>query len=67
MNLLTHLPNLIICIIDFMTTSASFASRGSMPALLKYKIIFLGDQAVGKSSILNRYIYDIYDDKDHVH
>ena len=50
-----------------MATNTSFASRGSMPALLKYKIVFLGDQAVGKSSILNRYIYDIYDDRDHVH
>lgn len=49
-----------------MTTSTSFGSKGSMPALLKYKIVFLGDQAVGKSSILNRYIYDIYSDQDHV-
>jgi Ras-related protein Rab-6A len=34
---------------------------GSVPPLLKYKIVFLGDQAVGKSSIINRFIYDIFD------
>ena len=26
--------------------------------LLKYKIVFLGDQSVGKTSIINRFIYD---------
>lgn len=36
-------------------------SKGSIPPLLKYKIVFLGDQAVGKSSIINRFIYDIFD------
>lgn len=36
-------------------------SKGTIPPLLKYKIVFLGDQAVGKSSIINRFIYDIFD------
>ncbi len=26
--------------------------------LTKYKIVFLGDQSVGKTSIINRFIYD---------
>lgn len=42
-------------------------SKGSIPPLLKYKIVFLGDQAVGKSSIINRFIYDIFDGNEHVH
>jgi GTPase SAR1 family protein len=41
-------------------------SKGSIPPLLKYKIVFLGDQAVGKSSIINRFIYDIFDGNEHV-
>jgi GTPase SAR1 family protein len=41
-------------------------TKGTLPPLLKYKIVFLGDQAVGKSSIINRFIYDIFDDNDHV-
>ncbi len=33
----------------------------SIPPLLKYKIVFVGDQAVGKSSIINRFIYDMFE------
>ena len=32
----------------------------------KYKIIFLGDQNVGKTSVINRYIFGEYDEKHHV-
>lgn len=51
-----------------MTTNLSNLnlSKGSIPPLLKYKIVFLGDQAVGKSSIINRFIYDIFDGNEHV-
>ena len=42
-------------------------SKGSIPPLLKYKIVFLGDQAVVKSSIINRFIYDIFVGNEHVH
>ena len=32
--------------------------EGEIP---KYKVIFLGDQAVGKSSIINRFVQDRYE------
>ena len=36
-------------------------SKSSIPPLIRYKIVILGDQAVGKSSIINRYMHDIFD------
>jgi len=33
----------------------------------KYKIIFLGDQSVGKSSIIEKYIKDKFEDGANVH
>ena len=41
-------------------------SKNTIPPVLKYKIVFLGDQAVGKSSIINRFIYDIFNGDEHV-
>ena len=32
---------------------------GGTPA--KYKIVFLGDQSTGKTSIINRFMYDTFD------
>jgi Ras-related protein Rab-6A len=29
----------------------------------KHKLVFLGDQGVGKTSIINRFIFDSFDDK----
>ena len=47
-------------------SNLNMSKGGTIPPLLKYKIVFLGDQAVGKSSIINRFIYDIFDGNDHV-
>ena len=33
---------------------------------VKHKIIFLGDQHVGKTCIIERFMYDVFDDKSHV-
>lgn len=34
---------------------------GNIQALSKYKIVFLGDQGVGKTSIITRFMYDSFD------
>ena len=30
-------------------------------AFLRFKLVFLGDQSVGKTSIITRFIYDTFD------
>ena len=35
-------------------------SSGPKPEIPKYKLIFLGDQSVGKSCILNRFMNDVF-------
>jgi Ras-related protein Rab-6A len=51
-----HRPNL--------TVSSLNVSKGAIPPLIRYKIVILGDQGVGKSSIINRFIHDIFDPND---
>ncbi|XP_042065202.1 ras-related protein RABH1b-like, partial [Salvia splendens] len=34
----------------------------SVSALDKYKLVFLGDQSIGKTSIITRFVHDIFDD-----
>lgn len=33
----------------------------SVSALAKFKLVFLGDQSVGKTSIITRFMYDKFD------
>ena len=43
-----------------MALASSNGTPGA-PPLAKYKIVFLGDQSVGKTSIITRFMYDKFD------
>eukprot|EP01094_Clydonella_sp_ATCC50884_P017676 TRINITY_DN3120_c0_g1_i1.p1 TRINITY_DN3120_c0_g1~~TRINITY_DN3120_c0_g1_i1.p1 ORF type:complete len:214 (+),score=58.40 TRINITY_DN3120_c0_g1_i1:27-668(+) len=40
---------------------SSSSANFSINPLTKYKLVFLGDQAVGKTSIITRFMYDTFD------
>jgi len=44
-----------------MAVNSAGPSAGSTPALNKYKLVFLGEQAVGKTAIITRFMYDTFD------
>jgi Ras-related protein Rab-6A len=46
-----------------MANNNSMASE-IMP-LGKHKLVLLGDQSVGKSSILNKFVYNVFDEDPH--
>jgi Ras-related protein Rab-6A len=43
------------------SSSSGNGTQPSIQALSKYKIVFLGDQGVGKTSIITRFMYDSFD------
>ena len=43
------------------SSSGAGAPATNIQALSKYKIVFLGDQGVGKTSIITRFMYDSFD------
>ncbi|EGR32356.1 Ras family protein, putative [Ichthyophthirius multifiliis] len=45
--------------------SSNLTSSISNSQRIKHKIIFLGDQYVGKTCIIERFMYDVFDEKSH--
>ena len=44
----------------------SYEKNNIISPLSKYKLVFLGDQSVGKTSIVNRFMFDTFDGTEHV-
>ena len=46
--------------------SSRMASNVGNGSRMKHKIVFLGDSHAGKTSIIERFLYDVFDEKPHV-
>lgn len=46
---------------DYFKGQESMASSSGVSPLAKYKLVFLGDQSAGKTSIITRFMYDKFD------
>lgn len=50
-----------------MNQNTSHDTKGSIVSpISKYKLVFVGDQSVGKTSIINRFMFDTFDGNEHV-
>ncbi|EGR29885.1 Ras family protein, putative [Ichthyophthirius multifiliis] len=50
---------------DTNESGVSMDSNSQNNSRIKHKIIFLGDQHVGKTCIIERFMYDVFDEKSH--
>lgn len=50
-----------------MSEAATNSTSTNAPALRKYKLVFLGEQSVGKTSLITRFMYDSFDTAYQVH